>query len=56
MHEGETVVVLTRGAERAEYADAFLWAAQQLGAATYHMRLPSPHERVRRVGGRAIRS
>src|SRR5690606_29703821 len=42
VHEGETVVVLTRGAERAEYADAFLWAAQRLGAATFHMRLPSP--------------
>ena len=42
VHEGETVIVLTRGHERAEYADAFLWAAQQLGAATYHLRLPSP--------------
>ena len=42
VHEGETVAVLTRGAERGEYADAFLWAAQQLGASTYHMRLPAP--------------
>ncbi|MCW2696630.1 MAG: hypothetical protein JWR62_1715 [Modestobacter sp.] len=42
VHEGETVAVLSRGAERGEYADAFLWAAQQLGAATYHMRLPAP--------------
>jgi 2,5-dihydroxypyridine 5,6-dioxygenase len=42
VHEGESVVVLTRGAERAAYADAFLWAAQQLGAATYHLRLPPP--------------
>jgi len=41
VHEGETVVVLTRGVERAEYADAFLWAAQRLGAAAYHMRLPA---------------
>lgn len=40
--ESETVAVLSRGHDRAEYADAFLWAAQQLGAATYHMRLPSP--------------
>ena len=31
VHEGETVAVLTRGAERGEYADAFLWAAQQAG-------------------------
>jgi 2,5-dihydroxypyridine 5,6-dioxygenase len=42
VNESETVAVLSRGHERAEYADAFLWAAQQLGAATYHMRLPSP--------------
>lgn len=42
VHEGETVAVLSRGAERPDYADAFLWAAQQLGAATYHMRLPAP--------------
>lgn len=42
VHEGETVVVLTRGTERAEYADAFLWAIQKLGATGYHMRLPSP--------------
>lgn len=42
VHEGETVVVLTRGAERTEYADAFLWAIQKLGATGYHMRLPSP--------------
>ncbi|SFO58226.1 2,5-dihydroxypyridine 5,6-dioxygenase, partial [Pseudonocardia ammonioxydans] len=42
VHEGETVVVLTRGGERGEYADAFLWAIQRLGATGYHMRLPSP--------------
>ncbi|WP_269182733.1 2,5-dihydroxypyridine 5,6-dioxygenase [Modestobacter sp. VKM Ac-2985] len=42
VHEGETVAVLSRGAERPEYADAFLWAAQQLGAETYHLRLPAP--------------
>jgi 2,5-dihydroxypyridine 5,6-dioxygenase len=42
VNESETVAVLSRGQDRPEYADAFLWAAQQLGAATYHMRLPSP--------------
>ena len=26
VHEGETVAVLSRGGERPEYADAFLWA------------------------------
>lgn len=40
--ESETVAVLSRGNERAEYADAFLWATQQLGASSYHMRLPAP--------------
>jgi 2,5-dihydroxypyridine 5,6-dioxygenase len=42
VNESETVAVLSRGRDRGEYADAFLWAAQQLGAQTYHMRLPSP--------------
>jgi len=42
VNESETVAILSRGHDRTEYADAFLWAAQQLGAATYHMRLPSP--------------
>lgn len=42
VNEGETVAILSRGHDRAEYADAFLWAAQRLGAATYHLRLPSP--------------
>ncbi|MCP2624578.1 leucyl aminopeptidase [Mycolicibacterium smegmatis] len=42
VNESETVAILSRGHDRAEYADAFLWAAQKLGAATYHMRLPSP--------------
>ncbi|MGE3813550.1 MAG: leucyl aminopeptidase [Candidatus Nanopelagicales bacterium] len=42
VHEGETVAVLTRGDERAAYASAFMWAAQQLGAQTFHLRLPPP--------------
>lgn len=42
VNESETVAVLSRGQERGEYADAFLWAAQKLGASTYHLRLPSP--------------
>jgi 2,5-dihydroxypyridine 5,6-dioxygenase len=41
VREGETVSVLSRGGERADYADAFLWAAQELGASAFHMRLPS---------------
>jgi len=42
VHEGETISVLTQGEERADYADAFMWAAQKLGAKTFHLRLPSP--------------
>jgi 2,5-dihydroxypyridine 5,6-dioxygenase len=40
VHEGETIAVLSRGDERGDYADAFMFAAQQLGASTYHLRLP----------------
>jgi len=38
--EGETVSVLSRGGERADYADAALFAAQELGANTFHLRVP----------------
>lgn len=42
VHEGETLAVLSEGAQRLDYADAFLAAAQSLGATTYHLRLPDP--------------
>ncbi|TDD64380.1 leucyl aminopeptidase [Actinomadura darangshiensis] len=42
VHEGESVTVLSQGDERMDYADAFLAAAQSLGAKAYHMRLPAP--------------
>jgi 2,5-dihydroxypyridine 5,6-dioxygenase len=51
VHEGETVAVLSRGDERADYADAFMFAAQQLGASTYHLRLP---EAAKATGGWAV--
>lgn len=41
VREGETVSVLTRGDERGDYADAALFAAQELGASAFHMRLPA---------------
>jgi 2,5-dihydroxypyridine 5,6-dioxygenase len=44
VREGETVSVLTRGDERLGYADAALFAAQELGASTFHMRLPNARE------------
>ncbi|MEQ9692372.1 MAG: leucyl aminopeptidase [Bauldia litoralis] len=40
--EGEKVIVLSQGAERLDYADAFLAAGQRLGARMYHLRLPQP--------------
>ncbi|MFD9958277.1 leucyl aminopeptidase [Amycolatopsis sp. NPDC058986] len=40
VREGETVSVLSRGGERAGYADAALFAAQELGANTFHLRVP----------------
>ncbi len=38
--EGETLVVLSQGDERAEYVDAFMAAAQRLGANPMNLRLP----------------
>ncbi|UGS37282.1 M29 family metallopeptidase [Capillimicrobium parvum] len=37
--EGETVVVLSQGDDRLDYADAFLTAARDLGAYAYNLRL-----------------
>lgn len=37
------MAVLTRGADRAESAEAFLWAAQQPRAHAFHLRLPAPN-------------
>jgi 2,5-dihydroxypyridine 5,6-dioxygenase len=42
VHEGETVIVLSQGNDRLDYADAFLAAGQMLAARMYHMRLPAP--------------
>lgn len=38
----EKLVVLTQGADRLDYADAFMAAGQRLGANIFHMRLPAP--------------
>lgn len=42
VHEDERLVILTQGNDRLNYADAFMAAAQRLGAKAYHMRLPTP--------------
>jgi 2,5-dihydroxypyridine 5,6-dioxygenase len=41
VREGEVVAVLSAGDERQDYADAFLQAAQTLGASTFQVRLPT---------------
>ena len=41
VNEHETVAVLTQGEERQAYADAFMTAAQAIGAHTFQMRLPN---------------
>lgn len=38
--QGETLVVVSQGNERADYADAFLAAAARLGATAFQLRLP----------------
>jgi 2,5-dihydroxypyridine 5,6-dioxygenase len=40
VREGESVAVLSQGDERQDYADAFMLAAQSLGATAFHVRLP----------------
>lgn len=40
VREDETVAILSQGDQRLDYANAFLAAARQLGAAAYHVRLP----------------
>jgi 2,5-dihydroxypyridine 5,6-dioxygenase len=39
VHEGQTVVVLSQGNDRMDYADAFVSAARRLGAESYNLRL-----------------
>jgi 2,5-dihydroxypyridine 5,6-dioxygenase len=40
LKEREVVAVLTQGDERLDYADAFLSAAESMGATAFHVRLP----------------
>lgn len=42
VHDGETVAILSQGHERLDYADAVMSATQDLGASTFHVRLPEP--------------
>jgi len=40
LEDGESLIVLSQGDERAEYVDAFLTAGQRLGAKVMNLRLP----------------
>lgn len=47
VHEGEVVAVVSQGDTRHDRATAVLKAADQLGAAAVHVRLPEPSEDIR---------
>lgn len=50
VREGEFVIVLSAGNERIEYAQAFMAAAQGLGARVFHLNVPRNNARVAAVG------
>ncbi len=52
VHEGEVVVTLTAGAEWADYAQAFMLAAQSLGATAFNVNVPRNQANVAGVQGR----
>ncbi len=52
VHEGEVLTVLSAGNEKAEYAQAFMVAAQALGARTFHVNVPRTQPIVSGVQGR----
>jgi 2,5-dihydroxypyridine 5,6-dioxygenase len=52
VHEGEVVAVLTAGNEWPDYAQAFMLAAQGLGATAFHVNVPRNKPRVAGVQGR----
>lgn len=54
VNERETVAVLSQGDQRQAYADAFMTAAQALGASTFHVRLPEPAPSAGASGGFGI--
>ena len=52
VHEGELVVVLSAAGEKSEYAQAFMLAAQSLGAETFQLNVPRAQNRPAGVQGR----
>lgn len=52
VHEGETLAVLSAGNEKTEYAQAFMVAAQGLGASAFHVNVPRTQAIVSGVQGR----
>jgi 2,5-dihydroxypyridine 5,6-dioxygenase len=51
VHEGETVVIVSQGNERLDYADAFMAAAARLGALSHHLRLATAANDLDADGG-----
>lgn len=52
VNEGQTVAVLSAGNEKAEYAQAFMLAAQELGAQAFQVNVPRAQTRAAAVQGR----
>src|SRR5215212_8761681 len=52
VHEGEVVATLTAGAEWADYAQAFMLAAQGLGAKAFNVNVPRNQSNAAGVQGR----
>jgi 2,5-dihydroxypyridine 5,6-dioxygenase len=52
VHKGEVVAVLSAASERADYVQAFMVAAQSLGATAFHVSVPRSQPLVAGVQGR----
>src|SRR5476649_179985 len=52
VHEGEVVAALSAGNEMTDYAQAFMLAAQSLGATAFHVNVPRTQGKVAGVQGR----
>lgn len=52
VREGELLVVLTAAGEKGDYAQAFMLAAQSLGAQTFQLNVPRAQDRAAGVQGR----
>ena len=52
VHEGEVVAVLSGGTEHVQYPQAFMLAAQTLGAAAFHLNVPRTKPKIAAAQGK----